>query len=133
MNNVCLRVKGIVRREDKFLVIKRWMDDRIPDPYIWEFVDGDVAFGESPDKAMKRIIRETLGVEGAIQRISYTWSQMIGDTQLVGIAYICEIASDDSAFELPEEFGGFEWIGREQFDYYIENRFVLGDLEKADL
>ncbi|MBQ0043211.1 MAG: NUDIX domain-containing protein [Lachnospiraceae bacterium] len=134
MENLFLRVKGIVKKDDKYLVIKRWMDDRIPDPFVWEFVDGEVSFGESPNDAMERILIDTLGVYGKIERVSYVWSQMIADTQCVGIAYICSIDdAEEDNFVLSEEFGGFEWISREQFDYYIENTYVLKDLEKADL
>lgn len=133
MNQMFLRVKGIVRKEDKYLVIKRWMDDRIPDPFVWEFIDGEVNHGEAPDDAVLRVLREILGVDGKIERLSYTWSQMLGDTQCVGIAYLCQVDADEEAFELPEEFGGYEWITKEQFDYYIENRYVLKDLERADL
>lgn len=132
MSNVFLRVKGIVKKDDKYLVIKRWMDDRIPDPFVWEFIDGVVNFGEAPDEAMNRLMQETLGVDGSIRRIIYTWSSMLGDTQCVGIAYLCEVDAD-AEFNLPEEFGGYEWIEREQFDCYIENMYVLKDLERVEI
>lgn len=133
MENIFLRVKGIIKKEDKYLVIKRWMDDRIPDPFVWEFIDGVVEFKEAPDDAMLRCINESLGVEGSIERIVYTWSQMIEETQCVGIAYLCNVSADDTQFVLPEEFGDWEWIDREQFEEYIENRFVLNDLEGIEL
>lgn len=133
MNDLFLRVKGIVKKDDKYLVIKRWVDDRIPDPFVWEFFDGEVAYGEAPDIAVLRVIRDTISVEGSIEKIVYTWSQMIGDTQCVGLAYVCSIEADDAAFVLPEEFGGWEWITREQFEDYIENRYVLKDLEGVAL
>ena len=133
MNDLFLRVKGIVKKDNKYLVIKRWVDDRIPDPFVWEFFDGEVPYGEAPDMAVLHVIRDTIGVEGAIEKIVYTWSQMIGDTQCVGIAYICSIESEDAAFVLPEEFGGWEWITRDQFESYIENRYVLKDLEGVEL
>ena len=133
MNDMFLRVKGIVKKGDKYLVIKRWVDDRIPDPFIWEFFDGEVAHGEAPDMAMLRIIRDVIGVEGNIDKIVYTWSQMLGDTQCVGIAYLCSVDADEDSFVLPEEFGEWAWITREQFEYYIENSYVLKDLENVEL
>lgn len=133
VENLFLRVKGIVEKDGKYLVIKRWVDDRIPDPFVWEFVDGVVEFGEEPDKAMLRCINEILGVDGTIKKIEYTWSQMIEETQCVGIAYLCHVSADDTQFVLPEEFGDWEWIKREQFEEYIENRFVLDDLNGVTL
>ncbi|NLL80534.1 MAG: NUDIX hydrolase [Clostridiales bacterium] len=132
MGNVFLRVKGIVKKDDKYLVIKRWMDDRIPDPFVWEFIDGEVSFGEAPDDAMSRLIQETLGVAGNIEHIVYTWSNMLGDTQCVGIAYLCSVDAD-AEFNLPEDFGGYEWVERDRFDSYIENMYVLKDLEGVEL
>lgn len=132
MNNVYLRVKGIIKQGGKYLVVKRWTDDRIPDPYVWEFVEGVVHFGESPDEAMLRQIMETLKVDGVIDRILYTWNSMLGDTQCVGIAYLCHLREDEE-LHLTEEHGGYAWIDREEFGQYIDNLYVLQDLEGVEL
>lgn len=132
-NEIYLKAKGIVKKDGKYLVIKRWVDDLIPDPYIWEFVDGEISHGESPDDGVCRLIQETLGVEGKIEKIIYTWSLMLGDIQCVGIAYLCTIEADDSSFVLPEDYCEWKWIDRDDFSSYIENRFVLRDLEGVEL
>ena len=132
MENIYLRVKGIIKQDDKYLLIKRWVDDRIPDPFLWEFVDAEVNYVEAPDEAVIRAIEEILSVEGRIERIVYTWSNMIGDSQCVGIAYICSL-EDDSSIILGEEYGEWEWVERDQFPEYIENKYVLNDLEGLEL
>ena len=132
MENIYLRVKGIIKQDDKYLLIKRWVDDRIPDQFLWEFVDAEVNYGEAPDEAVIRAIEEILSVEGRIERIVYTWSNMIGDSQCVGIAYICSL-EDDSSIILGEEYGEWEWVERDQFPEYIENKYVLNDLEGLEL
>ena len=132
MENIYLRVKGIIKQDDKYLLIKRWVDDRIPDPFLWEFVDAEVNYGEAPDEAVIRATEEILSVEGRIERIVYTWSNMIGDSQCVGIAYICSL-EDDSSIILGEEYGEWEWVERDQFPEYIENKYVLNDLEGLEL
>lgn len=134
MENVYLRVKGIIKKDDKYLLIKRWVDDRIPDPYIWEFIDAEVNFGEAPDDAVLRAIRDLLSVDGKIDKVVYTWSNMIGDTQCVGIAYLCTVDSaEEDNFVLTEDYGECEWVERDKFPYYIENRYVLNDLEGVAL
>lgn len=134
MENIYLRVKGIIKKDDKYLLIKRWVDDRIPDPFIWEFIDSEVNYGEAPDDAVLRAIRDLISVEGKIERIVYTWSNMIGDSQCVGIAYLCTIdADEEDNIQLPEEYGEWEWVERDKFAYYIENRYVLADLEGVAL
>lgn len=132
MEKIYLRVKGIIKQDDKYLLVKRWVDDRIPDPFLWEFVDAEVNYGEAPDEAMLRAIGEILSVEGKIERIVYTWSNMIGDSQCVGIAYICSI-EDDSSIVLGEDYGEWEWVERNQFPEYIENKYVMNDLEGVEL
>lgn len=133
MNNLYLRVKGIVKKDGKYLVIKHWIDDRIPDPFVWEFIDGEVNWGEAPDEAVRRLATEIIDVECNVERILYTWSSMLGDTQCVGIAYLLSLKGDESGIVLPEDFGEWEWIERERFEYYIENRYVLRDLEGVEL
>lgn len=133
MHEMFARVKGIVKKNGKYLVLKRWMNDRIPDPFMWEFIDGEVNHGESPDDAILRLTSELLGVEGQIERIVYTWSNMLGDTQCIGIAYLLSIKEDESHFVLTEDFGEWEWITRDQFNAYIENTYVLDDLEGVKL
>ena len=130
MKNTYLRVKGIIRKGDKYLIIKRWVDDHIPEPVVWEFIDAEVNHGEAPDDTVLRAISEQLSVEGKIEKIVYTWSNMLGDTQCVGIAYVCSIKEEDeSNIVLSEDFGEWMWVTREEIPYYIENQYVLKDLE----
>ncbi len=134
MENIYLRVKGIIKKDDKYLLVKRWVDDRIPDPFVWEFVDAEVNFGEAPDDAVLRAIHDLLSVEGKIEHIVYTWSNMIGDSQCVGIAYLCSMEeADEENIVLSEEYGEWEWVEREKFNYYIENKYVLDDLKGVAL
>ena len=85
MKNTYVRVKGIIKKGEEYLVIRRWVDDHIPTPYVWEFIDAEVQHGEAPDNTVLRAIRELLSVEGSIEGIEYTWSNLLGDTHCVGI------------------------------------------------
>lgn len=134
MENTFVRIKGIIKKGDKYLLIKRWVDDRIPDPFVWEFIDAEVKHGEAPDDTVRRAIRELLSVEGTIDRIVYTWSNLLGDTHCVGIAYLCSISEEDEDnIVLPEDYGEWMWVARDEFSYYIENQYVLQDLEGKEL
>ena len=46
MSKFRVLVKGIVQYQDSYLAVERWYDDRIFDPYQWEFIDGEMEFGE---------------------------------------------------------------------------------------
>lgn len=134
MESTFLRVKGIIKKGDKYLLIKRWVDDRIPYPFVWEFIDAEVSHGEAPDDTVRRAIRELLSVDGTIDKIEYTWSSMLGDTHCVGIAYLCSIKEADEAnIVLPEDYGEWTWVLRDDFSKYIDNQYVLQDLEGKEL
>lgn len=134
MGNTYVRVKGIIKKDDKYLVIKRWVDDKIPEPFVWEFIDTEVNHGEAPDDAVLRAIHELLSIDGKIEKIEYTWSNLLADTHCIGIAYICSILEEEEHnIVLPEEFGEYKWVTREQIDAYVDNQFVLQDLKDKNL
>jgi len=130
MDKYRILVKGILKSGDKYLVVKKWYDDRILDPYQWEFVTGALDFMEAPDKAVIRQIFEQTEIAAMIDRILYTWSFMTGDVFNIGISYLC-IASNDEVL-LSEELDDYSWIKREQFVEYIDKK-VLEDIERVEL
>ncbi|MBQ6887291.1 MAG: NUDIX hydrolase [Lachnospiraceae bacterium] len=132
MADIYVRVRGIVKKEDKYLLIKHWVDDRIPDPYLWEFVEGEVNFGEAPKDAVIRWMNELLGVSGTIEKVLYTWSKVTGDSQCVGIAFLCSM-DDEADITLTEEYGEWQWVTRDEFEEYISNQYVLDDLIGVEL
>lgn len=131
MERYRILTKGIVQLKDKYLLVERWYDDRISNPYQWEFVDGPIEFGESPDKAVTRIVQEQTGLYVDIDRILYTWSFMLGDVCNIGIAYLCQANMDNVL--LSEELNDYKWAAYDEFTKYIENEKVLKDLESVDL
>ena len=134
MKNTFIRVKGIIKKDDTYLLVKRWVDDRIPDPFIWEFPDTEVSHGEAPDDAVLRIIHDVLSIDAKIEKIEYTWSNLLGDTHCVGIAYICSVLeTDERNIILGEEYGEYEWVTKDKFDEYIENQLLLHDLKDKTL
>ena len=129
MEQYKIEVKGIVKLNDKYLIIKKWYDDRIVDPYQWEFIDGKVLFGEEPDTAVLRLINENTGLFVSVNKILYTWNYMLGDVCNLGIAYLCEAQDDEVT--LSEELHDYEWITKDQFAEYISNNRMLDDINKA--
>lgn len=132
MHGIFVKVKAIIIKERKFLLVKKWNDDRILDPFYWEFPECEVAYGESPEDAVLRLLEESLGSSGVIKKLVYTWSQMIGDSQCIGIAYECEICdSEEGQFVLSEEMGGYCYASLKELPDYIENSNLLRDIQKV--
>lgn len=130
MNKYRILVKGIVKMDDRYLIVKKWFDDRVAQPYQWGFIDGTIEFGEEPDKAVLRHIHEQTFLTTTIDRILYTWTFTTGDTFNIGISYLC-IATLDTVL-LSEELVDYKWISKDEFEEYIDMR-ILEDIERSDL
>ena len=129
MEKYKILVKGIVQHDDKYLLVKRWYDDRIEDPYQWEFLDGQVIFGESPDKAVVRIVADKTGIDAYIGKIMYTWSFMMGDVCNIGLSYLLETAHEEVV--LSEDLIEYKWVTKDEIKQYITNPSVRKDIEKS--
>lgn len=130
MKKYRILVKGIVKNEDKYLVVRKWYDDRIAEPYQWEFVDGVLEFGEIPDQSVIRHVLEQTGLSSTIDKILYTWTFQTGEVFNIGISYLC-LTPLDSVI-LSEDLVEYQWIKREDFASYI-SRKVLADIERVEL
>lgn len=129
MNKYRILVKGIVTCGDKYLVVRKWYDDRVAEPFQWEFIDGTIEFTEAPEKAVLRHIFDQTGLSVTIDRLLYTWSFMTGDIHNIGISYLC-VATLDNVF-LSEELVDYRWIKREEFASYLDKK-VLEDIGRSE-
>jgi nucleoside triphosphatase len=130
MDKYRILVKGVVQYDNKYLVVRKWYDDRVSEPYQWEFIDGAIDFGEEPDKAVLRIINEQTGLSAAIDKILYTWSFMTGDVFNIGISYLCRVTLDDII--LSEDLVDSRWIMKEEMEGYLDRK-VLEDIEQSEV
>lgn len=126
-------VKGIVQKDNKFLIVEKWYDDNIVDPYQWEFVDGEAEFRESPDAAVVRIIQEQTGLTSVVDRILYTWTFMIGSECNLGLSYLCLTDMDEDTVVLSEDLNNAKWIEADEIEDYINNKRMIEDLKNAEL
>ena len=132
-NKYRILVKGIVKRGNRYLVVEKWYDDNIANPYQWEFIDGVAEFGESPDSAVVRIIQEQTGFTSVVDRILYTWTVMLGAECNLGLAYLCLTDMDEDSVILSEELHEAKWIEADEIADYIHNKRMLEDLENAEI
>lgn len=132
-NRYRILVKGIVQKDNKFLIVEKWYDDNIVDPYQWEFIDGEAEFGESPDAAVVRIIQEQTGLTSVVDRILYTWTFMIGSECNLGLSYLCLTDMDEDAVVLSEDLNNAKWIEADEIEDYINNKRMIEDLKNAEL
>ncbi len=131
MDKFRVLVKGIVQCGDRFLAVERWYDDRIMDPYQWEFIDGEMQFGETPEKAVQRVIEEQAGIPVQVEKPLYTWGFTAGEVCTCGIAFLCDAQSEEVV--LSEDLSNSGWYYREELEKVISNKAVIKDIQHAGL
>lgn len=131
MKKYGIKIKGILKRDDEFLLVKKWYDDRIDEPYQWEFLDTNLADGETPETTCLRYIQECTGIFTNITSMPYTWVYKLGDNRYLGIAFICEIT--DELVILSEELNDYRWVKAKDIPEYIKNDYVLQDLSRTGI
>ena len=124
-------VKCVVNYGSEYLLLKKWYDDRIDNPFQWEFPDGEVEFGESPERAAERMVTETTGLTTEAARPLYTWQYTLSDVSNIGICYL--LYAHDMETVISEEYAEAVWVDRFSFADYIENKNLLKDIERAAL
>ena len=118
MKKYGIKIKSIVKCNDKFLIVERWYDDRIEEPYQWEFLDTDLEDDELPETACMRVIAESTGINSArIVSMAYSWKYQLGDNNYLGLAFLCEVP--DEPVMLSEELGDYKWVEVEELTDYM--------------
>lgn len=130
MGQFKIKLKAIVKHGNRYLLVKRWYDDRILEPYQWEFIDGTMNFGEKLDEAVERIVQEQTQLVVANGTPYYTWSYIVGDTCNVGICYLFEVTSGEVF--LSEELADYEWVEKSRLGEYKMDENVRRDVLAAD-
>lgn len=133
MEKYRIMVKGVVNNGGDYLLLQKWYDDRIEEPYQWEFPDGEVEFQESPAHAAERIVQEAAGITAETVRPLYTWHYCLGDTSVIGICYLLYANADQDSVVISENYTDSVWVSRMEFADYIKNEKLLNDIEKAEL
>jgi 8-oxo-dGTP diphosphatase len=111
MNPIPTRaVKAVIYKLGKILILQR--NPKIRGVDNWDLPGGLVEVDESESDALKREVREELGVEVMNPRLSASWSFIREiDNQTVQVHnYTCELAQEDTTPVLSDEHVGYKWI-----------------------
>jgi 8-oxo-dGTP diphosphatase len=112
-------VAAEIEREGAFLVTQRRPEAALP--LLWEFPGGRVREGESDGDALRRTIRDRLGVTAQIgHRVLHVTHAYEGYT-LDMVVYRCAILGEPAAARVhalawvrPEDFGKYRFPGADQ-------------------
>ena len=83
-----ITVKGIVVLNNQMLLLKRVQPSSDGLGY-WELPGGGLEYGETPNQALVRELKEETGLDIIILKPAYTFTKIREDYQTVGIGYLC--------------------------------------------
>lgn len=106
MSTIVTAVKGIVRHDNRILIVQRAAADS--GGGTWECPGGKIDFGEQPEDSLIREIREETGLTVTIDKIAYASSILTHpDRQVILLVYFCTAVT--SSVMLSEEHDAYLW------------------------
>ncbi|MFB6292158.1 MAG: NUDIX hydrolase [Candidatus Nanohaloarchaea archaeon] len=103
-------VTGVVVAQGEVLLAKKEEDEGHPIGGEWHFPGGFMEGGEQPEEAVKRELKEEIGLEVDVHHLVDVYHEEKGD--LVRVFYYCEADSRD--LEPGEDLEELEWVEPEK-------------------
>lgn len=119
-------VKAMIRKEGKFLIIKKSREEDIA-PETLDIPGGRVEFGEQLEEALVREVREETGIDINVLYPTNAWTFTDKDFQLVGITFLCEFRSGE--IKLSDEHVEYEWVTHEDMKSKNADKWFLKEFE----
>ncbi len=106
-------VVAVIRNEDGDVLLARRNEPELKHAHDkWEFVGGGIEFGENPEEALKREVKEEAGVEVEIVKLlPKIFSEMLNEEiQVVIMSYECKIVSGNLTPGLDQEIAELKFV-----------------------
>jgi ADP-ribose pyrophosphatase YjhB (NUDIX family) len=123
---ISFAVKGLVFKDDKFLIVKR----NHPELNIWELPGGHLEYGESAEDTIIREMKEETGLDVQPDKLMDTWDSYLPGRQITGIIYQCKI--DSFRIILSDEHCDYKWIEYGSDDFEILHPVFKEKMDKWD-
>ncbi|MGV8172206.1 MAG: NUDIX hydrolase [Candidatus Woesearchaeota archaeon] len=125
-----IAVKAVIKKGDKYLVIKKSKGENIA-PDSFDIPGGRLEFNEEPEKALIREVKEETKLSIKIKMPINVWTfNPEKDFQLVGVTYVCEYVSGN--VKLSGEHKSFEWLSIKELKAQKYPSWFLKEFECAE-
>jgi len=121
-----VRVAGMIRKADHFLVLKKRMG-RIEELPSWGLPASKIRFGEQPEEAMTRLIDEELSLSVVKMKLKdvITFTEFVNSAKVYNLYIIYDIEIDknsENKIELGEKYSAYKYLAFSE-DFFASMRF----------
>lgn len=123
---------GILKHEDKYLVVKRSDDDNFL-PGSWEFPGGNLEIGETILEGLKRELNEEIGfniTNEDVKLIGYSDEIKNNNNSIVHVIefdFLVDCLNEDINILLSNEHSEYRWVTK---DFELLDDFILSKIKK---
>ena len=118
-------VAGIIKQNGKYLITKRFENSHLGG--MWEFPGGKIMTGESDLTALKRELKEELGIDCDVGNLVYETTYHYPDISINIRFYECELLSGTPK---PLECAEVKWIKRSELS---QHEFPPSDIKLIEM
>lgn len=112
-------VAAFLHKDRQVLLARRAAHKRVA-PDKWHLPGGHVEFGEAPDQALKRELREEFGVETVIGSPVHSFSYVWDGVHTVGIVHLAWLAEPTQVLRWSDtDFQSCAWVSEDELAAYL--------------
>ena len=107
--------KAIIRKDGQILLLQRSSKSGF-DPGLWELPGGKIDYGENLVEALKREVKEEVGLVIKVERPFKTWHFYKDPFWVTGVTFLCDYISGN--VNLSSEHADYVWIEPAEYQNY---------------